>query len=443
MDRRVSNGWAVVDMLVSSLSVWGCLHFSPSSLHADLPLILFAGLVWLVVGFSAAAGNRPLRIVHEINSGVFAILLFFGLCFAFPWSSTGRSLIIASGLAAGVANVAVHLLRDLAIRATRHRDPFRLLLVGDAGTLPALADLAHSHLDMECRVVGSMGPTTEESPAVPYLGGVEALPEILRTAVIDGVVWGLPLGTPEGDFCLACCRAEGKQVWLPLERNVRPHVWHMAVNNDPEFPMLRMKYAPELSWGKRLLDVFGAGFGLVLLSPFLLIIALLIKLSSPGPVLFNQNRVGLNGRLFRFYKFRTMVPDAEAQKQRFQHLNEMDGPAFKIRNDPRVTPIGRILRKTSLDEVPQLINVLRGEMSLVGPRPLLPNDMTDAPHDHRRRMSVKPGLTCTWQVGGRNNVPFAEWMKMDLEYVDNWSFWLDIKLLVLTIPAVLSRRGAS
>ena len=193
---------------------------------------------------------------------------------------------------------------------------------------------------------------------------------------------------------------------------------------------------------KRGLDVLGSLIGLVLFSPILLITVLAIKLSTPGPVLFNQARVGLNGKVFICYKFRSMVVGSEEMKASLAHLNEMEGPVFKIRNDPRLTRVDRFIRKTSIDELPQFFNVLLGQMSLVGPRPPLPSEVCSYKNSHRIRLSVKPGLTCIWQVSGRSNVGFDQWMEMDKEYVQNWSFWLDIKILLRTIPVVLLRKGA-
>jgi exopolysaccharide biosynthesis polyprenyl glycosylphosphotransferase len=195
---------------------------------------------------------------------------------------------------------------------------------------------------------------------------------------------------------------------------------------------------------KQVIDFFGALILVTLLSWLFIAVALVIRLTSPGPIFFRQLRSGLNGRPFTILKFRTMVSDAEQRKQELAALNEMNGPVFKVTNDPRVTPIGRWLRKFSIDELPQLINVLRGEMSLVGPRPL-PVDEVKRFSDmaHRRRLSVKPGLTCLWQVSGRNNVSdFKDWVRLDLEYIDNWSLWLDLKILWRTIPVVLAGTGA-
>lgn len=195
---------------------------------------------------------------------------------------------------------------------------------------------------------------------------------------------------------------------------------------------------------KRIFDIAGSLVLLFICSPLFLIVAVLIKLTSPGPVFFAQKRVGLNKRHFTIFKFRTMVSDAESIQETLVRLNEMTGPVFKIKNDPRITPIGHILRKTSIDELPQLFNVLKGEMSLVGPRAMSVRDYLLFSEDwQRRRFSVLPGITCLWQVRGRNSIPFEQWMILDMQYIDCWSLWLDIKILALTIPAVFRGLGAS
>ncbi|MFQ6132071.1 MAG: sugar transferase [Armatimonadota bacterium] len=193
---------------------------------------------------------------------------------------------------------------------------------------------------------------------------------------------------------------------------------------------------------KRVLDVVVAASALVLCAPLMAIVSLLIKLTSPGPLIFVQDRVGLNGRHFNMYKFRSMATYAEEVRGSLAAQNEIPGPVFKIRNDPRVTPVGRFLRKASIDELPQLVNVLKGEMSLVGPRPPVPEEVAQYEPWQMRRLDVKPGLTCIWQVSGRSHILFDEWVRMDIEYVEKQSFWLDLKLLLLTIPAVITGRGA-
>jgi exopolysaccharide biosynthesis polyprenyl glycosylphosphotransferase len=181
---------------------------------------------------------------------------------------------------------------------------------------------------------------------------------------------------------------------------------------------------------------------IVLLAPVFAAVALAVKLTSPGPVFFRQVRVGRDGRTFTFLKFRSMYADADARKLDLLDLNEADGPIFKIKNDPRITPIGHFLRRTSLDELPQLFHVLRGQMSVVGPRPQLPEEVSAyGPMDYRR-LTVQPGITCIWQVSGRSDLDFDTWVALDLEYIDTWSLWLDMKLMLKTVPAVLSGKGA-
>jgi lipopolysaccharide/colanic/teichoic acid biosynthesis glycosyltransferase len=197
-----------------------------------------------------------------------------------------------------------------------------------------------------------------------------------------------------------------------------------------------------LRFGKRLLDIAGAAIALVLTAPVLLLAAALIKLESRGPVIYRSTRIGRGGRPFTFFKLRSMVNDADQMRHRLSHLNECDGPVFKISRDPRVTRVGRFLRSTSIDEIPQFINVLRGEMSLVGPRPPIPEEVAKYEPWQMRRLDVAPGITCLWQISGRSRIGFQEWMRLDLEYIRNRSFAMDLKILLRTIPAVLSREGA-
>jgi exopolysaccharide biosynthesis polyprenyl glycosylphosphotransferase len=194
---------------------------------------------------------------------------------------------------------------------------------------------------------------------------------------------------------------------------------------------------------KQILDRSISLFLLILLSPLFLVVAILIKVTCPGPIFFAQRRVGFNKRIFDLYKFRTMVVDAEERIKEVEFMNEAEGPVFKIRNDPRVTPIGKLLRKSSIDELPQLFNVLKGDMSLVGPRPLPVRDYNGFYQDwHRRRFSVRPGITCLWQINGRHTISFENWMKLDMEYIDQWSLWLDMKILAKTVSAVVRMSGS-
>jgi len=229
--------------------------------------------------------------------------------------------------------------------------------------------------------------------------------------------------------------------------NIFPHTKAKVDLEDLDgVPLLTFSTSPNSQlqlMAKRATDVTLSALLLFLGMPVVLVIALLVKITSGGSILFRQTRCGLNGRFFTLYKFRTMIEDAEARRRDLWHLNEMNGPVFKVRNDPRVTAFGRFLRKFSLDELPQLWNVLRGDMSLVGPRPPIPEEVAQYQRWQRRRLAMKPGLTCLWQISGRNELDFNRWIELDLEYIDSWSPSLDWKILWKTIPVVLSGRGAS
>ena len=248
------------------------------------------------------------------------------------------------------------------------------------------------------------------------------------------------------EYVIRACELEGVEVWL-IADFFSTQISRTSLDELVGRPLLIFRTTPEASWhglAKQLLDFVGAFILLVLLSPVFLLVAFAIKVASPGPVFFTQKRSGLNGAPFTLFKFRTMVTNAEQFKQELEAMNEMTGPVFKVTNDPRVTSIGKFLRKWSLDELPQLFNVLRGEMSLVGPRPLPVDEVRRFDNlAHRRRLSVKPGLTCLWQISGRNQITdFREWVRLDLQYIDNWTIWLDLRILLLTIPAVLRGTGA-
>ena len=270
----------------------------------------------------------------------------------------------------------------------------------------------------------------------------------LRGHVVDEVVISLPVSSYYSQFSniLLACEEQGVLVhMLPNFFDVKHARLSLEVLEDQ--PVITLRTGAMEGWPvlvKRIFDLVVAVVLLLLLTPLFVIVAILIKLTSPGPILFVQDRVGLHKRRFRFVKFRTMVQDAERRQQALEELNQVSGPVFKIRNDPRMTPVGSFLRRTSIDELPQLINVLLGDMSLVGPRPLPIRDFQAFDSDwHRRRFSVRPGMTCLWQVRGRTSIPFETWMELDMQYIDQWSLWLDFKLLASTLPAVLSGKGAA
>jgi exopolysaccharide biosynthesis polyprenyl glycosylphosphotransferase len=241
------------------------------------------------------------------------------------------------------------------------------------------------------------------------------------------------------------CEEQGIVVRLQTEMfKLRTARWHVDQLNG--LPVVTVRSGPADGWqlvAKRVIDVWGSLALLIALAPLFAMVAIAIKLDSPGPVFFRQERIGLNKRRFKLFKFRTMLAGADRQQPLLEHLNEAAGPVFKIRNDPRITGVGKFLRRFSVDELPQLLNVLKGEMSLVGPRPLPVRDIERIEVQwHKRRLSMQPGVTGLWQVSGRSDVSFDHWVRMDLEYIDKWSLALDLKILLKTIPAVLRGSGA-
>jgi exopolysaccharide biosynthesis polyprenyl glycosylphosphotransferase len=274
---------------------------------------------------------------------------------------------------------------------------------------------------------------------------VSELQAILRQQVVDEIIFAVgseSLAELEEEFLL--CDQEGVRTRVVVD--FFPHVNStVSLDRFGGTPLLTFSAAPDDEIRlllKRLTDIAIAAAGLLVLSPFMALVAALIHITSPGPAIFRQVRCGLNGRRFVFYKFRSMCENAEAMKASLEHLNTRE-TVFKIPHDPRLTALGRCLRKFSIDEWPQLWNVLRGDMSLVGPRPAVPGEVEHYKRWQRRRLRMRPGLTCLWAISGRDNVDFETWMKMDMQYIDNWSLALDWKILLRTIPRVLSGRGAN
>jgi exopolysaccharide biosynthesis polyprenyl glycosylphosphotransferase len=329
----------------------------------------------------------------------------------------------------------------------------RTLIVG-TGTraqeiaLRMLENPGHGH-----RFMGFVGTEWEAPVPTPLperfrlVSGVSDFAAYLREHVVDEVLICLPLADlyDRATNIVAECEEQGVAVTVVTRLFELANPRHRPGSHGGELvvPITNTLADERELILKRFLDVAVSLAMLVLLSPLLLAVWALVRLTSPGPALFVQERVGLNKRLFKFYKFRTMVQNAEALQAGLECQNEMCGATFKIKNDPRITPIGRLLRKTSIDELPQLFNVLRGEMSLVGPRPLPVRDVIRIEKDWpRRRFGVKPGITCLWQICGRNTVPFERMMELDIEYVDTWSVALDLRILLRTVPVVCSMRGA-
>ena len=326
-----------------------------------------------------------------------------------------------------------------------------LVIVGTNPRAVAFAKRIEQNAELGYFLVGFVdenwaGSETFQQTGYKIVSNFGGFQELLKDQVVDEVLICTPLKSfyDQASRILAQCEDQGitvrflSDVFQP--RKGRSRVNEMA--NEMVVTIDRGGMLGPTVLIKRAFDMVVASILLILLAPIFAILALAIKLTSPGDVLFIQERVGLNKRRFHLYKFRTMIPDAEKKLAELERDNEVSGPVFKIKKDPRITPIGTFLRKTSLDELPQFINVLKGDMSLVGPRPLPTRDYRGFTEDwHRRRFSVRPGITCLWQVGGRNAVSFDRWMELDMEYIDQWSLLLDFKILLRTIPAVLKGSG--
>ena len=325
-----------------------------------------------------------------------------------------------------------------------------VLVVGTGTRAKAFAEAVHQHPAWGLRIEGYidwdqslMGRQVNGSKVI---GVLENFADVLDHHVIDEVAFFVPRRWLDTiDPAVRACAERGIRVRIGADLFHLP-LAKAELGDFVGMPMLTYQAAciGGAAWlVKRFLDILISSVGLVACLPVFVVLGSAIKLTSLGPVFFGQQRVGLNGRLFTLYKFRSMVVDAEAKQHEVANLNHMRGPMFKAKKDPRVTPIGKFIRKWSLDELPQFYNVLRGDMSLVGPRPSLPREITQFQAWQKRRLSVRPGLTGLWQVSGRNQINFEEWMKLDLEYIDRWSLGMDMKILSKTLPAVVAGRGAS
>jgi len=374
--------------------------------------------------------------IGNVSRGMLAIFLFLDIVFLLGWRYLYRYFF------AGMSR--------------SDSSAMRIVIVGSKSRARDLVDYLLADKAADIRILGYLD-TTENADAmekecgVPYLGPLDSYAQLVHREAIDEVIFAMPLRQIDAvDEKISLTETLGIGIrilpdWQIQKIMYRPEVAGIRIESLFGVPTLTLSSAPAKEsdlFIKNMIDRAVAFSGLMVLLPALCIIAVLIRLSSPGPVFFRQQRSGRNGRLFTMYKFRTMVVNAEQLRADLAESNEMDGPVFKIARDPRITPIGQFLRKTSMDELPQLFNILRGDMSLVGPRPPLPDEVAEYKPWQRRRLSMKPGITCIWQVSGRNNIGFEQWMEMDLEYIDNWSLLLDMKLLFKTIPAVIKGTGS-
>jgi exopolysaccharide biosynthesis polyprenyl glycosylphosphotransferase len=423
-----------------------------------------AALVLIRLLLNLGRGPRPILTTYFVRKR-FTIVLreetkaavgLIATCYVMQWPATQTTIGLLLGvnlvLQVGMLYLS-KLIRSLLVRHD-HRTPGaarnrQVIIVGTGAKGKAVADMILRSPELDTLLMGFLDYRRGglwRYRDIPLLGHPDLFPTLVSTCQIDALVVAVE---PE-DMALTQSlyeTAEKMGVTVCLLPNIYDaHICKARPGYINGTPVVVYRAVPEsraAEAAKLAVDKVGAMAGLVLTLPVMLAAALAIKLESRGPIFFKQTRSGLNGRRFELLKLRTMCNGAEKLKEKLRHRNEMSGPVFKIKNDPRVTSVGRILRKFSIDELPQFINVLRGDMSLVGPRPPLPKEVARYEPWQHRKLSVRPGVTCLWQVNGRNEINFEEWMRLDLRYIDNWSLWLDTKLILKTIPAVMKGRGAS
>jgi exopolysaccharide biosynthesis polyprenyl glycosylphosphotransferase len=442
-----------VDLVVVSallVLVTPTLAWSTSWLTA---LAVFVSIgVWLVTS-SAVRHYGPLAergLLDDIMLGALLVLAVVSVLLPFSWVRALHDGIPSPTRFLELGLPVLLLLRIVLFGPlqARSREPDRVLVIG-TGPLGRLTgeDIARRK-PLRQRVHGYLsfaGDPVPERLKPLHLGSVADLELCLRMLHVNEVyIAGNSL--LQGDAIQAAtkvCETFGIPFALPAYsvRLDRAQPVDNRTVSDGYLHFTSVKSQPNARVLKRMLDVLAAASALWILSPLLTLVTILVKLTSPGPAFYRQLRVGQHGRLFHILKFRSMVPGAETLQKALEDQNEQSGPVFKMRNDPRITPLGRILRKFSIDELPQFINVLRGDMTLVGPRPPVPKEVAQYEPWQLRRLSVVPGLTCIWQVSGRNEIAFKDWMYLDLRYIDHWSLGQDLSLLLKTVPTVVAGRG--
>jgi exopolysaccharide biosynthesis polyprenyl glycosylphosphotransferase len=398
---------------------------------------------------SRARWTRRSDVAAVLRATVVQLVATLSLLWIFKLPDVSRLLLAVVFPSLAVTAIGIRIaVRQMLVLARDHGRNVRYMLVLGAGPrAKAFADLVESHAELGLVVIGHLKADPSDTGVVldrPLLGMIDDLEQVLHGQIVDEVAVCLPFSMEELIEQVALlCEQEGKVVRMPVAPMERLLTAGRLESIDG-IGVYSLANGPDRAIGlalKRALDVVGATVAMVVMSPVLALLAVAIKLDSEGPVLFRQERVGLHGRSFNVLKFRSMCNDAEDQLPDLQEQNEINGHAFKLADDPRVTRMGRFLRRSSLDELPQLANVLRGQMSLVGPRPPLPTEVAHYDTWHRRRLSMKPGMTGLWQVGARHSPEFDHWVAQDLEYIDSWSLWLDFKIMARTVPAVLGGTG--
>ncbi len=474
--KMLIHMFRLFDQLVMVAVAIGIIHYRPEMLmrggshamEATFRIGDAVGLLLLIIGwigifdyFIRYKADRLVAFNMQLKSLIKAIcvssLWLLIISSVFSASSFSFTNILVFFTAVALIGVLSRLFqRILLLSARRSGYNYRYLLVIGANPRSVqMAEKIEDRPELGYKIVGFIAETPQAAekwrndPPGPWplLGELRNLRNIFTGQRADEVIVCLPVESRFSDIAGIIQNARELGIVVRLipeiaDGHLLRHLHIEEFEDEMVITLFREQMLLQL-FVKRLIDASLSLLALVVFSPLLLLVAAIIKLTSPGPVLFVQERVGMNQRKFKLYKFRSMVVDAEERKSGLIHLNERDGPAFKIENDPRITPIGRLIRRTSIDELPQLLNVLSGEMSLVGPRPPLADEVNQYEWMFRKRLCVKPGITCIWQISGRNQVSFDRWMQMDHEYVENWSIGLDLQILFKTIPAVLCSRGAS
>jgi exopolysaccharide biosynthesis polyprenyl glycosylphosphotransferase len=457
-------GYMLVEILTWVGAFW-CAREARVFLGAQFPEIFSAGvaspavLLPLAVGVWVLAARwmglhrsrrmiRAMRDVGDLSRAMaltFVALVTLTYVFQLPTPSRAFLMLFCATALAGLVVTRLSVRGILARARANGYNSRNLIIVGSGEGVVSAHDWVSSHRDWGLEFVGFVS-TSAWRPQRADLGTAAELQQVLTEHVIDEVLFVPDPDRPEvTDDAMRVCREMGVGTRMLMDF-VPPDASTSSVFRVDGHSVLDLSPPPSYVAGmivKRGFDILIAGAALAVTAPILLTVAALVKTTSEGPIFFAQERVGKNGRTFKMLKFRSMVVNAEALRAKLEAENEMDGPVFKIKRDPRITRIGHFIRKTSLDEFPQFINVMRGEMSIVGPRPPLPSEVEQYERWQRKRLSVKPGITCIWQISGRNDVTFEQWVQMDIDYIDRWSLWLDVKIFLKTIPAVLLRRGAS